>query len=82
LDGIELGLDVLEFDAQVGIFSVEVVVAMDLAGKSPVVVGEESIVQDLKVSSGAHHEKAEPCWDGRCWFGLALFIVLVVCLGI
>ena len=44
LDSIKLGLKMFEFDGKVGIFVIKVVVAMDLTGKSSVIVDEERIM--------------------------------------
>src|SRR6267142_7067811 len=42
---IEVDLHLLEFDAEVGELAIEVAVAVDLAGKSPIVVVDEGIVE-------------------------------------
>jgi len=78
LDGIKLNLGVFEFDTQISVLGVEVVVMVHLASESPVVMGKEGVVQDLEVSSGAHHEEAEPHWNGECRFRFSLLIVLVI----
>src|SRR6267142_3599690 len=44
-DRIEVDLHLLEFDAEVGELVVEVTVAVDLMGKSPIVVVDEGIVK-------------------------------------
>jgi len=44
LDGIKLNLEVLEFDAEVGKFGIEVVIVVYLAGESPVIIDDEGIV--------------------------------------
>jgi len=44
LDGIELSLEVFKFDGEVSILIVKIVVVMDLAGESPVIMDEECIM--------------------------------------
>src|SRR6267142_1904673 len=44
-DGVEVDLHLLEFDADVRELAVEFTVSVDLAGKSPVVVVNEGIVE-------------------------------------
>ena len=44
LDGIKLGLEVFKFDGEVSILIVKIVVVMDLAGESPVIMDEECIM--------------------------------------
>jgi len=78
LDGVKLYLEMFKLNAEVSIFSVKVTVVVYLAGEPPVVMGKKGVVQNLEVSSRAHHEKAEPCWDGECRFCFSLIIKLVV----
>jgi len=60
LDGIKVNLQLLELDAGVGEFAVEVTVAMNLLGESPIVVVNEGIMKEREIDGGAHQEKAEP----------------------
>jgi len=44
LNSIEFDLEVFEFEGKITVFVVEVTVVVDLMGKGPVIVDEESIV--------------------------------------
>jgi len=44
LNGIELDLEMLKFDADIGIFSIKVMVAVYLAGEAPIVINEEGVM--------------------------------------
>src|SRR6267142_6641579 len=48
-DCIEVDLHLLEFDAGIGELAIEVAVTMDLAGKSPIVVVNEGIMEESEV---------------------------------
>jgi len=78
LHGVKLDLKVLKLDSKVGVLVIEVAIAVDLVGEPPIVVDEEGIVEELEVSRGAHHEEAEPCWDGECRFCFTFVIILIV----
>jgi len=82
LNGIEVDLELLELDADVSVFGVELSVAVYLPSESPIVVSNEGIVEQCEIDGGAHHEKTEPRWDCQGWLDLALLTVLVVRLGV
>src|SRR6266850_3414492 len=48
-DRIEVNLHLLEFDTGVGELAIEVVVSVDLAGESPVIMVDEGIMEQGKV---------------------------------
>src|SRR6267142_3189149 len=60
LDGAEVDLHLFKLDAGVSKLVIEIVVAVDLAGESPLVVVNKGFLKQGKVDGGAHHEEAEP----------------------
>jgi len=82
LEGVEVNLHLLEFDAGVSELAIEVTVSMNLSGESPVIMVNEGIMEQRKINRGAHHKEAEPRWEWECRFCVTFLIVLVVGLSI